>query len=150
MHKTISWQSYYLVFMKTMQLCSNAQTQWVSKRVYYNENQGINNTKNIWPGGISQTHIYEPRNLRALNFQYDIKIISFNVWVRYVVGNFKCVLWNSTHNSSCIHWKICILLRNEDLRAPRHTSLLAFFKSLLNKFNCVIIAVQRTRKTFVA
>ena len=33
-----------------------------------------------------------------LNLQHCLKIISFNVWVRYFMWNFKGTLWNSTQN----------------------------------------------------
>ena len=50
-------------------------------------------------------------------FQCCIKIISFNVWVRYFVWNFKGYLWNSTQNILPIHWKMWILFTSENLRA---------------------------------
>ena len=48
-----------------------------------------------------------------------MKIISFNVWVRYFVWNFKGYLWNSTQNFSTIHWKMWILFPSENLRAHK-------------------------------
>ena len=60
------------------------------------------------------------------SFQHCIKIISFNVWVRYFVWNFKGTLWNSTQNILPIHWEMYSLLRREDLRAPRFTSPQSF------------------------
>ena len=36
------------------------------------------------------------------------RILSFNVWVRYFVWNFKGYLWNSTQNILPIHWKMYI------------------------------------------
>ena len=35
-----------------------------------------------------------------------MKIVCFNVWVRYFEWNFKGTLWNSTQNILPIHWKI--------------------------------------------
>ena len=52
-----------------------------------------------------------------LKFQHCIKSVSFNVWVRYFVWNFKGTLWNSTQNILPIHWKMYILYANENLRA---------------------------------
>ena len=52
-------------------------------------------------------NMYELLNLRALKIsQCCIKFISFNVWVRYFVWNFKGYLWNSTQNILLIHWKM--------------------------------------------
>ena len=47
------------------------------------------------------------------------KSISFNVWVRYFVWNFKWYLCNSTQNILPIHWEMWILLTCENLRALR-------------------------------
>ena len=44
------------------------------------------------------------------------KIVSFNIWARYFMWNFKGTLWNSIQNIVPIHWKMCILLRYENLR----------------------------------
>ena len=54
--------------------------------------------------------------------------ISFNVWVRYFVWNFKGYLWNSTQNVSPIHWKMWILFTGENLRALRFKSSQVFLK----------------------
>ena len=54
-----------------------------------------------------------------LNFRHCIRIVSFNVWVRYFVLDFKGTLWNSTQNIFPIHWKMRSLLKREDIRAPK-------------------------------
>ena len=59
----------------------------------FKKNPNVNDTL----GGRFK-NAYELLNLRALKFQSFIKIISFNVWVRYFVWNFKGYLWNSTQN----------------------------------------------------
>ena len=69
---------------------------------------------------------YELINLRALKISMLYKIASFNVWVRYLVWNFKGILWNSAENILPIHWKMCILLAGENLRALS-------FKELVSK-----------------
>ena len=51
---------------------------------------------------------------KSLKFQCCIKIISFNIWVRYFVWNFKGT-WNSTQNILPIHWKMEILFTGENL-----------------------------------
>ena len=78
------------------------------------------------PGGHFKNTL-ELVNLRA---QHCIRIISLNIWLRYFVWNFKgyWYLWNSTQNILPIHWKMCNLLRSENLGAPRFTSSLAFLK----------------------
>ena len=47
------------------------------------------------------------------NMFYEIplsyKIISFNVWVKYLTWNFQRIFWNFTGNILPIHWKIYIL-----------------------------------------
>ena len=68
------------------------------------------------------------QHLRTLNFSILYKIVSFNVWARYFVWNFKGTLWNSTQSILPIHWKMCNLGRSEDLRAPRFTSSYVFLK----------------------
>ena len=73
------------------------------------------------PGGISKTHT-SSWICELLNFQHYIKIISFNVWVKYFVRNFKDTLWNSTQNILPIHRKMCSLFRSKDLTAPSFTS----------------------------
>ena len=55
-------------------------------------------------------------------------LISFNVWVRYFVRNFKGYLWNSTQNILPIHWKMWILFTCENLRALRIKSSYMFLK----------------------
>ena len=67
---------------------------------------------------------YKFVNLRALKFSTLNESVSFNVWVRYFGWNFKGTLWNSTQNTLPIYWKMCSLLRSEDLvtLAPRFTS----------------------------
>ena len=68
-------------------------------------------------------------NLRALKF--SPANISFNVWVRYFVWNFKGYLWNSTQNILPIHWKMRFLYRVDILKALRFKSSLAFLKCTL-------------------
>ena len=61
-------------------------------------------------GGVSKTHmsswIWE-----LLKLECCIKVISYNVWVRYFVWNFKGNLWNSTQNIIPIHWKMRIQVK---------------------------------------
>ena len=57
-----------------------------------------------------------------------IKDLSFNVWVRYFVWNFKGTLWNSTQNILPIHWNIWLLYNIEMLRALRFKSSYALLK----------------------
>ena len=57
------------------------------------------------PGGRFK-NTYELLNLRALNFLPVNKILTFNVWLRYFVWNFKVTLWNSTQSILPIHWNI--------------------------------------------
>ena len=54
-----------------------------------------------------------------LNVQFWKKIVSSNVWIRYFVWNSKGSLRNVTQNVLPMHWKMCGLLRNENLWAPR-------------------------------
>ena len=68
-------------------------------------------------------NIYE-----LLNFHLWIKSISFKVWVRYFLLNFKGTLWNFTQNILPIHWKIWFSYNIEILRAFRFMSLYAFLK----------------------
>ena len=79
-------------------------------------------------GGISKTHmsswIWE-----LLKLECCTKVISFNVWVRYFVWNFKGDLWNSTQNIIPIHWKMQILFTGENLRALRFKSSQVFFET---------------------
>ena len=51
-----------------------------------------------------------------------LKYMSFNVWARYFVWNFKGYLWNSTQNILPIHWKIQFVHNVEILRACRFKS----------------------------
>ena len=46
-------------------------------------------------------------------------MISFNIWVRYVVWNF---LWNFIQNILPIHWKMCISFKYWNLRVLRFKS----------------------------
>ena len=62
---------------------------------------------NVRGGRFKNT--YELLNLRALKISMLYKNISFNVWVRYFVWNFKGYLWNSIQNILPIHWKMWIL-----------------------------------------
>ena len=71
---------------------------------------------------------YELLNPRALKISMLYKIVSFNVWVSYVVWNFKGSLWNSTQNILSIQWKMCILFTGENSRALRFKSSKAFLK----------------------
>ena len=75
-------------------------------------------------GGGGGQNVYELLNLRALKI--SIKVISFNVWVRYFVWNFKGYLWNCTQNIIPIHWEMWILFTCENLRALRFKSSLVF------------------------
>ena len=77
-------------------------------------------------GGWGVRNAYELLNLRALKISICIKVISFNVWVRYFVWNFKGYLWNSTQNIWPIHWKMWILFSGENLRALRFKSSYVF------------------------
>ena len=57
---------------------------------------------------------------RPQKCQCCTKMISFSVWMRYFVWNFKDSLWNSTQNILPIYWKMCILFlypgaHNEDV-----------------------------------
>ena len=70
---------------------------------------------------------YELRYVPS-QIQCFIKDLSFNVWVRYFVWNFKGTLWNSTQNISPIHWKIWLLYNIEILRALRFKSSFGFLK----------------------
>ena len=83
---------------------------------------------NIWGSGGRFKNAYELLTLRALKFQCFIKDLSFNVWVRYFVWNFKGTLWNSTQNILPIHWKIWLLYNIEILRALRFKSSFWFLK----------------------
>ena len=65
---------------------------------------------------------YELLNPRVLKISMLYNTISFNVWVRYFVWNFKGYLWNSTQNILLIHWTKWILLTGENLRALRFKS----------------------------
>ena len=66
-------------------------------------------------------------NPRAL-FYCCIKIVFFNVWVRYFVWNFKGSLWNSTQNITPIYWKMRFLNNIGISRALRFKSSYAFLK----------------------
>ena len=72
-------------------------------------------------GGVSKT-LMSSEIQELLKLQCCIKIVSFNVWVRYLVWNFKGSTWNSTQNIMPIHWEICILFTGESLRALRFKS----------------------------
>ena len=52
-----------------------------------------------------------------------VKIASFNLWVRYLVWNFKEYLGNFTQNILPIHWKMCVLQTYENARALRIKSI---------------------------
>ena len=79
------------------------------------------------PGGrFKNTH--ELLNLGVPKMLCLYRILSFNVWARYHVWNFKGTLWNSTHNIFPIHWKICILYSDEILTALRFISSWVFLK----------------------
>ena len=64
---------------------------------------------------------------------------SFNVWVRYVVWNFKGTLWNSTQNILLIHWNIWLLYSIEILRALRFKSSYSFLKRPPDSFGTDIL-----------
>ena len=57
----------------------------------------------LMPPGGRFKNAYELLNLRALKISIFYKIISFNVWVRYFLWNFKGTLSNSTQNILSIH-----------------------------------------------
>ena len=67
-------------------------------------------------------------SIRVLKISVLYKIISFNIWVRYFVWNFKGYLWNSTQNILPILWKMWILFTGENLRALRFKSSKVFLK----------------------
>ena len=79
-------------------------------------------------GGGRFKDAHELLNLIALKVSMLYKILSFNVWVRYFVWNFKRYLWNSTQNILPIHWKMRILFTGENLRAIRFKSPSVFLK----------------------
>ena len=79
------------------------------------------------PWGV-QKHVWALKTKELLKCQHCIKIVSFNVWVRYFVWNFKGTLWNSTQNISPIHWTMRILYTDENLRAIRFKSSYTFLK----------------------
>ena len=69
-----------------------------------------NQATEIWRVGCF-INAYELFTLKTFKIQLCLKIVSFNVWVRYFVWNFKGSLWNSTQNIlpiHSIHWKMCI------------------------------------------
>ena len=87
----------------------------------------------LWPsislakqGGISKMHMSS--SIESYSIFKCIKIVSFNVWARYFVWNFKGTLWHSTKNISPIHWKSRSWLRSENLRAHRFTSFIKVFE----------------------
>ena len=61
-----------------------------------------------------------------LHLQFSTNCISFKVWVRYFVWNFKGYLWNSTQNSLPIHKKISFFLKCWKFKSPRFRSLYEF------------------------
>ena len=75
---------------------------------------GQSNNLNHKAWGSKFKNAYE-----LLKCQCCIKIIYFNVCVRYFVRNFKGYLGNSTQNILLIHWKMYILLTGDNLRALR-------------------------------
>ena len=81
----------------------------------------------VTSGGAFQTCRWALTS-KTLKFKCCIKIVSFNVWVRYFVWNFKGTLWNSAQNILPIHWKMCILFPCEYLRALRFKSSYVFLK----------------------
>ena len=86
------------------------------------------------PGVISKTLI-SSKIQELIKCQCCIKIVSFNVWVWYLVWNFKGYLWNSTQDILPIHWKMCIFLfTGEHFRDVRFKSSQAFLKCLLLLF----------------
>ena len=85
----------------------------------------VKSLRMIWRSGGRFINEYELLNLtqeELLKFQCCIKIISYNVWVRYFEWNFKGYLWNSTQNILPIHWKLWMLFTGENLRALRFKS----------------------------
>ena len=70
-------------------------------------------------GAVS--YAYKLVKLRALKFSTLYKILSFNVWVRYFVWNFKGICWNSTQNILPTHRLMCSFSSSEYL-FPRFTS----------------------------
>ena len=70
------------------------------------------------PGVVSRSGGHFKNNYELLNLRALKKNVSFNVWVRYFVWNFKGSLLNSMQNILPIHWKMCIFLfAGENLRA---------------------------------
>ena len=60
------------------------------------------------------------RALKSKNsWNSNFVVLSFNVWTRYFVWNFKGSLWNSTQNILPIHWKMCVLCKGQIIRARR-------------------------------
>ena len=78
--------------------------------------------------GAFQKHLWALKSKSSYKFYLWIKSTSFNVWVRYLVWNFKGPLWNSTQNIFPIHWKIRFLYKIEILGALRFKSSYAFLK----------------------
>ena len=72
-----------------------------------------------------------------LNFQYWIKIASFNVRVRYFVWNFKGSLWNSTQNILPIHWKMCRWLKIYELLDLRAHTCFWNAPKISCRYSCV-------------
>ena len=76
--------------------------QWKKLSIHDNDTlralrvKSLNAFLNI-PGGCFK-NAYELLTLRALKISMFHKNLSFNVWVRYFVLNFKGTLWNSTQN----------------------------------------------------
>ena len=84
------------------------------------------------PLGERFKNTYEILNLRGLKNQLHIKIVSFSLWVRYFVWNFKGSLRNSTQNISPIHWKMCILLKCR--RSSKESKLVIFSNTAVQNF----------------
>ena len=80
----------------------------------------------VWPNNLGAGGVYKmcmsSLIQELLKFQCCIKIISFNVWVRYFVWNFKGYLWNSTQNILPRHWKMWIFSASESLWDLRFNS----------------------------
>ena len=79
-------------------------------------------------GGLSKT-LVSSWIQELLYFHLWIKSTSFNVWVRYVMWNFKGTLWNSTQNILPIHWKMWFLYNIYILRSLGFESSYTFLLS---------------------
>ena len=95
-----------------------------------------------------------------LNFQYCIKIVSFNVYSKIFCVEFQrypLKLHTKYNVALPIYWKMCSLLVSEDLRAPRFMSLYRSFdgniqsrtQQVFMHFLEMPVAMTRRFKTFI-